>query len=299
MEKNFSNRAEGLLEYDKSPALCRAVDKVVLPPDVFLPFNRCNLPASLLGSLRFQDNPAPLWLDGLAELHHDLFRRLNAAPVEQHAGVFKDYLTVHFRLAWPEEAGYTPADTETGRQSRTKADYARMLRGWSFDADSQEGAVLKAWVESRFGLRPRFHRVPLRDVSSDDYVRYEEMRARGLYGTNALESQLDLVYAFCQYTLARQAARMPWVTLYRGVNRLAEHEVLQNLGKGESMVLLNNLSSFTASRERACEFGDYILSAKVPLCKVAFYCDLLPNILRGEAEFLVIGGVYRVALSTW
>lgn len=31
------------------------------------------------------------------------------------------------------------------------------------DSDGREGAILKGWVESRFGLLPRFHGEPLRD----------------------------------------------------------------------------------------------------------------------------------------
>ena len=37
------------------------------------------------------------------------------------------------------------------------------------------------------------------------YLRYLEMRSAGLYGTNALEAQLDLLYAYCQYEFARRA----------------------------------------------------------------------------------------------
>lgn len=64
------------------------------------------------------------------------------------------------------------------------------------------------------------------------------------------------------------------------------------------MILLNNLNSFTCSRERACEFGDYILAVDVPLTKIFFHCGLLPGVLQGEDEFLVIGGVVDVTLST-
>jgi NAD+--dinitrogen-reductase ADP-D-ribosyltransferase len=51
------------------------------------------------------------------------------------------------------------------------------------------------------------------------------------------------------------------------------------------VVLLNNLNSFTCSRDRACEFGDYILSVEVPLTKVLFYCGLLPGALQGRTSF--------------
>jgi len=278
---------------DNSPLLCRANDKASLPRDARLPINRCNLPAVVLGGLTYQQHPSPLLIDGVAELHADLFRRLNAVPAEARAEVFRDYLTVHFRLERPEEIGFTGQ-----RKSRAKANYVRMIRGWSFDSDSREGAVLKGWVESRFGLMPRYHGQSLRDPSGDAYRRYLEMRSQGLYGTNALEAQFDLVYAYCQLDLALRHPGARHVTLYRGVNRMADHEVLEKGEGGRYVILLNNLSSFTCSRERACEFGDYILAVNVPLSKIFFYCGLLPGVLQGEDEFLVIGGVVDVTLST-
>ena len=184
------------------------------------------------------------------------------------------------------------------RKGRAKASFVRVLRGWSFDSDSRDAAVLKGWVESRFGLIPRYHGQPLRDPSGEAYRRYLEMRSHGLYGTNALEAQFDLVYAFCQLQLGLRHPGARHVTLYRGVNRMADHEVLSRGEGGRHVILLNNLSSFTCSRERACEFGDYILEVEVPLSKIFFYCGLLPGGLQGEDEFLVIGGVVEVTLST-
>ncbi len=267
--------------------------KASLPREARLSINRCNLPAVVLGGLTYQRHPSPLLIDGVAELHADLFKRLNAAPTAALADVFRDYLTVHFRLERPEEMGLTGL-----KKSRAKANYVRMIRGWSFDSDSREGAVLKGWVESRFGLMPRYHKEPLRDPSGEAYRCYMEMRSHGLYGTNALETQFDLVYAFCQLELARRHPGAQHVTLYRGVNRMDEHEVLAKGEGGHHIILLNNLNSFTCSRERACEFGDYIVTVDVPLTKIFFYCGLLPGVLQGEDEFLVIGGVFDVTLST-
>jgi NAD+--dinitrogen-reductase ADP-D-ribosyltransferase len=278
---------------DNSPTLCKGDYKGTLPRDARLPINRCNLPAVVLGSLTFQRHPAPLLLDGVAELHHDLFRRLNAAAPEARGEVFRDYLTVRFQLEWPEQMGFTGQ-----KKGRTKANYSKTIRGWSFDADSREGAVLKGWVESRFGLMPRWHGQPLRDPSGEAYRRYLEMRAHGLYGTNALEAQLDLVYTYCQYEMALRHPSAEHVTLYRGINRLGDHEVLEKGANGRQLILLNNLNSFTCSRERACEFGDYILAVEVPLVKIFFHCGLLPGVLQGEDEFLAIGGVAEVSLST-
>jgi len=63
-------------------------------------------------------------------------------------------------------------------------------------------------------------------------------------------------------------------------------------------LLLNNLNSFTGQRERADEFGDYILTVRVPTPLIVCYCGLLPGALRGEDEYLVLGGVYDVTRST-
>lgn len=279
---------------DNSPTVCRADDKApTLPRHARLPINRCNLPAVILGSLRYQLHPAPLKLDGVEELHLDLFQRLEECPeAGRRAEIFQDYVTVHFRLEHLEEAGFSG-----GPKSRAKANYVRMLRGWSFDSDSREGAVMKGWVESRFGLLPRYHGEPLRDGDGSAYQRYMEMRVQGLYGTNALEAQLDLVYAYCQYEFARQQPGVSHLTLYRGTNRLDEYERLAEGPGGEPVLLLNSLNSFSCNRERAGEFGDYILTLQVPVTKVLFHCRLLPGTLQGEDEFLVVGGVYGAQVA--
>ncbi|MDO8933738.1 MAG: NAD(+)--dinitrogen-reductase ADP-D-ribosyltransferase [Rhodocyclaceae bacterium] len=284
-----------MAEPDNGAAFCRGTDNdaaATLPRYARLPINRCNLPAVILGSLTFQRHPAELLLDGVAELHADLFLRLDRiVDRSERAAAFRDYLTVHFRLEHLDEAGLTDQS-----QQRANANWMRALRGWSFDSDGREGAVLKGWVESRFGLLPRFHAEPLRDFSGPGYRRYQEMRAAGLYGTNALEGQLDLLYAYCQYEFRRNEAAAG-IELYRGINRIGDHEVLSGEGRRQ-VVLFNNLASFTGSRERAGEFGDYILATRVPAAKIFFHCGLLPGVLKGEDEYLVIGGAYEVEIRT-
>jgi NAD+---dinitrogen-reductase ADP-D-ribosyltransferase len=264
-----------------------------LPRDARLPINRCNLPAVIVGSVTFQEHPAVLTLDGVSELHAQLFARLDAlADAAQRVQLFRDHMAAHFCLDHLEEAGLVP---EGG--GRAKANWMRMLRGWSFDADGREGAVLKGWVESRFGLLARFHGEPLRDFAAPAYRRYQEMRASGIYGTNAIEAQFDLVYGYCQYEFGRRELPSPHLTLYRGVNRIDEHEVLADQGR-QQVVLFNNLISCTSSRDRAGEFGDYILETRVPVAKIFFHHRLLPGVLKGEDEYLVIGGAYRVSVRT-
>ncbi|MBT0960517.1 NAD(+)--dinitrogen-reductase ADP-D-ribosyltransferase [Denitromonas iodatirespirans] len=299
MQKENSPVSPGAARSDKTPTPCRGTDKSTLPRDARLPINRCNLPAVILGSLTYQRHPAPLRIDGVEQLHRDLFRRLDAAPPAARADVFRDYMTVVFRLQHPEDIGYTGNTGREGHGGRIRATWDRLLRGWSFDADRQEGAVLKAWVESRFGLVPRFHGAPLRDPNGEAYRRYQEMRARGLYGTNALEAQLDLVYAFCQHAQASRHRATRSITLYRGINQLADHEVLDTGANGHRRVLLNNLNSFTDNRDRAGEFGDYILTADIPVPKLLFHDGLMPGVLQGEGEYLVIGGVIEAKITTW
>lgn len=268
---------------------------LVLPRDARLPINRCSLPATLLGSLTYQRHPVPLALDGVLELHEGLFRRLDAeAEPAERVGLFTAHMDATFSLDHPEEAGYS----EAAGHARAKASYLRMLRGWSFDSEGREGAVLKGWVESRFGLLPRHHGGAIRDLSGDTYRRYLEQRSQGLYGTNAMEAQFDLLYTYCQYELGRQRPGATHVTLYRGINRLDEHEAMTGMPGGRGVVLMNSLASFSAARERADEFGDRILEVRVPLAKVFFYHHLLPGRLKGEDEYMVIGGLYEVAAAS-
>lgn len=265
-----------------------------LPDYARLPINRCNLPAVILGSLTFQRHPTALQLDGVEELHRDLFTRLaKQDDAATRAQQFMHYMTVHFRLEALDEAGYVRGS----RIDRGKADYLRLLRGWFFDADGREGAVWKGWVESRFGLLPRYHGAPIRSPNDESYRAYLEARGAGLYNTNALEAQLDLLYAYCQYELAQRYPGQSHLRLYRGVNHLNDHETLAEHERRHKVVLLNNLSSFTSERLRADEFGDVIISSDIPLAKIAAFDQLLPLAMKGENEVMVIGGVYEVTVS--
>ena len=271
-------------------------NRASLPVHARLSINHCNLPSVILGSLTFQQHPVPLHLDGVEELHAELFSSLtNLDDERERAEHFKDYMRSGFLLDHLDEAGF---DAVNSRCKRGKADYLRILRGWMFDPDGKEAAVLKSWVESRFGLLPRSHRGPLGEYTSDNYQVYLAARAQGLYNTNALEAQLDLVYTYCQYELGRRFPSQTHIRLYRGINHVQEHEMLDQTDKRNCVLLLNNLNSFTSSRSRADEFGDYILEAEIPLVKLFYFPDLLPGTLKGENEYMVIGGVYRVKLST-
>jgi len=285
---------QGSTACDKDPALCKDGDKTPdnppLPTWARLPINRCNLPAVILGSLTYQHNPAPLVLDGVHELHRDFFRMLETrADAAERVQLFHDYMKMCFRLEALEEAGFADGMAK----NRGRLNYLKLIRGWHFNSDSIEGAVLKAWVESRFGLLPRYHRAPIRDFSGEAYRLYLEQRAAGLYNTNAIEAQIDLVYTFTQLELARRFPGRGHSRLFRGVNCWEAHEKLGER-ENETLVLLNNVSSFTTDPERASEFGDRVVRAEVPVPKIICCADVLPGRLQGEGEVLVIGGIYAV-----
>jgi NAD+--dinitrogen-reductase ADP-D-ribosyltransferase len=185
-------------------------------------------------------------------------------------------------------------ETSSARKS-LKNSYLRFLRGWMMDSNSVEGAVLKGWVESRMGLAPTFHKVRIAGIHDEEYLQYAVERTRGSARTSAINSQLDLLYEYCQYELARRYPDRNNLTLYRGTYDRCEHDLLETLSKREEVVRLNNLNSFTTDEERAWEFGFIVWEVEVPLAKIFFYSELLPNsILKGEDECLVIGGEYRV-----
>lgn len=268
-------------ELDKAPALRGHSTNLV------------GVPTGLLASAAFNDYPLPLHINGTREASHSLFERLNGvASAAQASRVFQDYMTVLFGLE------HTP---EQGECRRYRASYLRLLKDWGFDANSPAGAVLKGWVESRFGLFPSFHKEPLRRFNSDAWLTYVEEKMSSRFHNNSINMQLDVLYEFCQWMLTRfHAVGRKHVRLFRGSNDMHEHQVVERLSGREAIIRLSNLVSFTSRPDIADEFGDMVIEANVPLPKILFYNDLLQSHpLRGEAEYLVIGGDYRVKLSYW
>lgn len=259
-----------------------------LPEQACLPINHCNLPAKILGSLTYQHHPVALFLDSVADLHKILWQRLAQLDTHnQRSEFFIDYMDTSFQLTHLEEAGLTRDD----HTARINANYLTMLRGWLFDTDSREGAVLKGWVESRFGLLPLWHKGPIPSAESDAYQHYMHERTSGIYNTNALESQLDLLYTYCQYELQQSYPCQTHLRLYRGFNKLTSHDILHQFSKHRYVILLNNLNSFSDSEELAGQFGDHIMQADIPLTHIFMYQQLLPKRFRGEGEHVVLGGV--------
>lgn len=251
--------------------------------------NQCNLPSWVIGSHEFNADPRPLELDGVRAANRFLFEKLATIENPERRGeVFNEYMSVRFALH-----EWNAYEADARRSLRNS--YVRFLRGWGLDSNSIEGAVLKSWAQSRFGLHPTYHRGRLLGVDPDDDMAFAVDRMKGSARSNAIYSQLDVLYEFCQEELRRRDFPWPHLQLYRGTYDASEYPVIARREKRLNCVLCNNLSSFTSNREFAWEFGSTVWEVFVPRCKVFFFSGLLPDsLLRGEDEFVVLGGEYWV-----
>jgi len=250
--------------------------------------NRCNLPPWVIASRHFDESPRDIELQGVRQANRFLFERLDGiAEAEHRARCFDDWMAVRFQLhAWRSQS------TEGARRALRNS-YLRFLRGWGMDASSVEGAVLKGWVESRLGIPPAWHHGPITSSDSPAWERYLRDRTRGHAYTSAIHDQLDLVYTWTQYELGRRRPGERQLTLWRGQHD-AELGVVERLGRYEAVLRLNNISSFTDDPERAWEFGTTVWEARLATARVFYAGGLLPaSVLRGEGEWLVIGGEVR------
>ena len=254
--------------------------------------NLVGLPPVVVGSEAYNEDPQALAIRGVREMHSAFFQHLDATDDPAKAAQrFQSYMDECFGLDMPN------ADAR-GRR-RFRSDYLCLLKGWAFDANSVEGAVLKGWVESRFGLAPSYHKTTLGRFGSPAWMSYVEDKLSCRYDIAGLHQQLDLLYEFCQYVLARWIGRgQRHVALYRGMNPCGDARLPPGAHASFHHLRLNNLVSFSALREIAGEFGDYILTAKVPMPKIVFFNELLSHhMLKSEGEYLAIGGAYRVEVS--
>ncbi|HIJ38775.1 MAG TPA: NAD(+)--dinitrogen-reductase ADP-D-ribosyltransferase [Rhodospirillaceae bacterium] len=249
----------------------------------------------LLASPTFNEHPQVLHISGVLEMNPSLFEMLEEAEDLADAGeAFYKYMVAIFGLD-PEQHEKGP---HKGVVRRFRSSFLRLLKGWGYDSNGPEGAVLKGWVESRFGLFPTFHKEPI-SLKSQAWISYVEEKMSSRFHNNSIYFQLDLLYEFCQWALARFAAPgRTHLTLYRGVNDFDEHRLIRQLDKRRRVIRMNSLASFTCHRDIADCFGDTILEVQVPLVKVVFGNFLLPtHPLKGEGEHLVIGGDFLVTAS--
>jgi NAD+--dinitrogen-reductase ADP-D-ribosyltransferase len=257
--------------------------------------NLVGLPTELLASFIYNEHPVPLHISGAREMNKNMFEMLSQAPDLPDAGIaFSTYMMAMFGID-PEQQ--EPARAGGGPR-RYRSSYLRLIKGWGYDSNGREGAVLKGWVESRFGIFPTFHKEILAR-SGPAWATYVEEKMSSRFHNNSIYTQLDLLYEFCQWALDRFAAPgQTHLTLHRGVNAFDEHQIVRRIDKRTAVVRLNSLTSFSSDRGIADCFGDTILTVQVPLPKITFFNTLLAvHPLKGEGEYLVIGGDYLVTAS--
>lgn len=264
-------------------------------PERWFTTNLVGIPAPVLAGTGFNAHPQPLHIAGARETQPGLFALLARCSTPADAReVFEHHMALAYGLGAPA------ADAGPAERRRWRTSYLKLLQGWGLDSNGGAGAVLKGWVESRFGLVPTFHREPLARWPSPAWLRYLEEKSAARFHNNCVWQQLDLLYEFCQWMLARfeLAGPGPQLTLWRGSTRVDEQIVAGSLRERRCVVRLNNLVSFSRSREQAGCFGDWVFEARVPLVKLLLVPGLVDSrSLDGEAEVLAIGGLYEATVS--
>ena len=268
-------------------------------PDRWYATNLVGVPTLVLASTAFNGHPVPLRIAGTREAHPGLFSLLERSQdlTEAH-DMFVHYLVIAFGLRKPEPQELSSLGR--AEQRRWRSSWRKLLQGWGMDANGPAGAVLKGWVESRFGLVPSFHKAPLARFPSPAWINYLQEKAASRYNNNNIHQQLDLLFEFCQWALRRSQAlgntpSARHLRLWRGSNQCEEQVIAGSLQNRNCTVRLNSLVSFSLSAEAASCFGDWVFEVQVPMCKVLVFPDLLPGqVLQGEQEVLALGGDYEV-----
>ena len=268
-------------------------------PQRWISTNLVGVPTAWLASTGFNERAPELHIAGARETQPGLFALLDRCDhLNEAREVFVHYLSIAFGLCPPER--HELGGLDAAEQRRWRGSWRRLLQGWGMDANGAAGAVLKGWVESRFGLVPTFHKAPLAHFPSPAWVAYLEEKASSRYHSNNIYQQLDLLYEFCQWALARFPLPAPQmqgrhVRLWRGSNRVEEQLLQGTLHGRRCRVRLNNIVSFSLSPEEASCFGDWVFELLVPCSKLLVFPGLLPGtVLQGEQEVVALGGDYDV-----
>lgn len=263
--------------------------------------NLVGVAAPLLASTAFNAHPVALAIAGTCEAHGGLFSLLDSShDLNEAREMFVHYLSIAFGLRKPEP--HELPGLGAAEQRRWRSSWRKLLQGWGMDSNGPAAAVLKGWVESRFGLVPGFHKAALLRFPSPAWVAYMQEKAASRHNNNNIYQQLDLLYEFCQWALRQHptpaggATLIRHLRLWRGSNRCEEQVVSGCLQDRTCTVRLNNLVSFSLSPQDASCFGDWVFEVQVPVCKVLVFPGLLPGqVLQGEQEVLALGGDYEVS----
>ncbi len=276
------------------------MDDEPVQPHRWYSTNLVGVPTRVLAGTAFNAHPVPLSIAGTRETHPGLFGLLSRSErLSDASEVFVHYLDIAFGLRAP--AAHEAAALDPAERRRWRSSWRKLLQGWGMDNGGAAGAVLKGWVESRFGLVPIHHKQPLQRFPSPGWITYLEEKTSSRLHNNNIHQQLDLLYEFCQWALQRfglpgiAPAPARHLPLWRGSTRCDEQLVAGSLRARHCTVRLNSLVSFSLSADDAGCFGDWVFEAQVPACKVLVFPGLLPGqVLQGEQEVLALGGDYEV-----
>lgn len=252
--------------------------------------NLVGVPATAIASVGFNTHPVDLSIAGVRQAHRGLFALLHTcADAPEAAAVFAHYMDLAFALHVEAAPPRTP-------RRAPRSSYAALLAGWGMDSNSAAGAVLKGWVESRFGLVPVFHGDTLGRFPSPAWIGYLEQKAGHRLHNNNILQQLDLLHSYGQWWLRRfLASGAAPLRLWRGSNRCDEQRVDSSADRRRSVIRLNNVVSFSLDAADAGCFGDRVFCALVPPAKIVLHPGMLARpVLQGEREVLVLGGDYAV-----
>lgn len=251
--------------------------------------NKINIPPFLIAYHGYNQSiteDSYVNIDGVLEYHRDLFNRISdCVDTSEASEIFVSYMDELFHLKEKVNNKYVNS-------------YLKVLKGWLFDANRAEGAVIKGWAESRFGIIPSFHKEKIESTDDESYYIYLTERMGSYASKNMIEHQFDLLYTYNQYAIRRfLKSSIPRIKVYKGVNSLREFVIISE-NKKEKIMMLNNVTSFTTSKEIACTFGDYIIETEIPFTKVIFMPDLFPVIkFSGESEVISVGGFFHTVVS--
>ncbi len=167
--------------------------------------NLVGLPTDFLASCDFNDQPMPVHISGAREMNDNLFKMLQLASDLQEAGeAFNSYMYAMFGLD-PQQRD----EKNRGQTRRYRSSFLQLIKGWGIDSNGPEGAVLKGWVESRFGIFPTYHKEMISRISNGAWTTYIMEKMSSRFHNNTIYTQLDLLYEFCQWTLENMVAPEP------------------------------------------------------------------------------------------
>jgi NAD+--dinitrogen-reductase ADP-D-ribosyltransferase len=163
--------------------------------------NLVGIPTPLLGATIFNDHPKALRINGVREMNRQFFGVMlgESEDLADAGEAFRIYMEAMFGLEPEQQEKRVARDGVR----RFRSSYLRLLKGWGYDNNSREGAVMKGWVESRFGLFPTFHKEAILKFSSAAWANYIEEKMSSRFHNNSIYTQLDVMYEFCQYCLDR------------------------------------------------------------------------------------------------